>query len=98
MDADNLFEMVESRKFQYKRVFIEANDDDACGITDSKTLKELINQEIIAFMRDDKELTNVSKNKAMAFWLSKTKNSLLNLAKLACLFLSGKKIFLLLLM
>ena len=91
IDADELFEMVESGKFQNKRVFVEASDDDVCGITYSRTLEEIINEEIIAYMLDDKELDKVSKQKIMVSWLSEKKNNRFpNLSKLACLFLSVK--------
>ena len=55
MDADKVFKMVESGKFQSKRVFVEVSDDDVSEITDSGTLKEIINEKIIAYMRDDKK-------------------------------------------
>ena len=47
-------------------------------------LKEIIDEEINAYMRDDKELDKVSKDKVMAFWLSeKQKDRFPSLAKLA---------------
>ena len=48
INADKLFEIVESEKFQNKRVSVE-------------------------HMCDDKELDKVSKDEAMAFWLSERK-------------------------
>ena len=69
MNTDKLFKMVESGKFQSKRVFVEASDDVVGGITDSRTLKEIMNEEVIAYIRDDKELDKVLKDKAMVFWL-----------------------------
>ena len=58
--------MVRGGKFKEKRVIVEASGDDVRGITDSRTTKELIDEEINAYMRDDKEVDEVSKDKTMA--------------------------------
>ena len=67
--------MVRGGKFKEKRVTVEASGDDVRGITDSRTTKELIDEEINAYMRDDKEVDEVSKDKTMALWLSEKKRN-----------------------